>query len=705
MCGIVGMLKREVGDEASETLLRRMLGMVRHRGPDESGLYLGDGVALGHARLSILDLAGGQQPISNEDERLWIVFNGEIFNHVELRAELEAKGHRFATATDTEVIVHLYEECGLECLRRLNGQFALAIWDEQQQSLLLARDRLGVRPLFYSRPDGRLVFASEIKALLVDPQIRAELDPIALGQVFTYWCTVSPRTVFRGIQEVPPGHYLVAKGGEVQVAPYWQIDFPDAHDVNEAGRSSSPEAYAEELHDLLLDATRIRLRADVPVGAYLSGGLDSSCIAAMVQQLGGERLDTFSITFTDTRFDESAHQRRMAEFLGTEHQVVLATHEEIGRVFPDVVWHTETPLLRTAPAPMFLLSKRVHDHGYKVVLTGEGADEFLGGYDVFKEAMVRRFWARCPESKCRPLLLKRLYPDIPGLGNAGDGFLQAFFRSGLQDVGDPAYSHAVRWRNNRRTHRFFSAEVRATIASEAERPEPAINWPPRFGQWSPLAQAQYLEISLFLSQYLLSSQGDRVGMAHSIEGRFPFLDARVVDFCNRLPPRLKLRGLTEKYLLRRVAGKYLPQEVAARPKRPYRAPIHRCFFHAGAPDYVRDLLSDGALRRSGWFNASAVAQLVAKLDDGRSLGETDDMALVGVLSTQLVHAQFVERLRQQPPVGGNGKWKVVRRAGAAGRPCGGTGVVTPTRMAREGTKAPVAGSSSLELGCGGERSN
>jgi asparagine synthase (glutamine-hydrolysing) len=392
MCGIAGVLDLAGRDAPDEAVVRRMLGTIRHRGPDEFGIYLGRSVAMGNARLSIVDLEGGQQPIGNEDGRYWIVFNGEIFNHPELRQDLEARGHRFATHCDTEVIVHLYEEEGPACLRRLNGQFAIALWDEREQSLFLARDRVGVRPLFYTRGNGRLGFASEIKALLAVPGVQAEPDPASLAEVFTYWSPLSPHTCFRGIREVPPGHYLLARHGQVTVSRYWQATFDEAP----ASTDGPIEPYVEQLRDLLVDATRIRLRADVPVGAYLSGGLDSSLIASFVRDVGVTRLDTFSISFSDPRFDESAYQLRMAEALGTDHQVVYATHADIGRVFPDVVWQTETPLVRTAPAPMFLLSKLVRDHRYKVVLTGEGADEFLAGYDIFKEAKVRRFWARQP---------------------------------------------------------------------------------------------------------------------------------------------------------------------------------------------------------------------------------------------------------------------------------------------------------------------
>lgn len=654
MCGITGIHNLTRSALIDPSALRQMLGMIRHRGPDQFGIYLDDDTGLGSARLSIIDLSGGQQPISNEDETIWIVFNGEIFNYVELRPELERRGHRFSTNTDTEVIVHLYEEMGPDCLGKLNGQFAIAIWDRRDKSLFLARDRLGIRPIFYSVADGALLFGSEIKSLLADPRVHAEIDPVSLGQVFTFWSTLTPRTAFKDIYEVPAGHYLIARQGTIQLTRYWSLGFPDqAHPVSERRWAD----YLEEFHDLLVDATQIRLRADVPVGAYLSGGLDSSTTSAIIRNYTSNRLDTFSIAFSDPDFDESSYQKQMAQVLGTDHHVVYATHDEIGRVFPKVIWHTEAPLMRTSPAPLFLLSRLVRENNYKVVMTGEGADEFLAGYNIFKEAQIRRFWARDPQSRFRPLLLHKLYAYIPDLSRGGASYLQAFFGEGLQDTQSPFYSHAIRWRNNRRTLRFLADAVAHSAGSMSDYLA-QIHLPPEFSSWASLNQAQYLEISIFLSQYLLSSQGDRVAMANSVEGRFPFLDYRVVEFCNRLPTDLKLRGLTEKFLLKKLAQRWLPDEIWQRPKRPYRAPIHRSFISPSAREYVDEILSPEALHKTGFFKPAAVQQLLNKIHTGAHLSETDDMALVGVLSTQLLQRQFIEEFHTAPPVASGDDLKV-----------------------------------------------
>lgn len=345
-------------------MLHRMINVVNHRGPDAVGFHLEGPVALGHARLSIIDLAGGAQPMTNEDRSLWITFNGEIFNYVELRNELINKGHRFRTQSDTEVILHLYEEKGDACVQDLNGQWAFAIWDPRRERLFLSRDRLGIRPLFYAKTKSGFAFASEMKSLLAIPSLSRMIDPHALDQIFTCWVTIPPTTVFSGISELPPGHCLTLQEGKMEVTPYWALEYD-----TDATVKSEDEA-REKLLALLLDATRLRLRSDVPVGAYLSGGLDSTVVAALIKKLGVTHVKTFSVAFDDKEYDESAFQEEARQFLGTDHQAVLCRPTDIGEVFPDVIWHTETPVIRTAPAPLFLLSKLVREQGYKVVLTG-----------------------------------------------------------------------------------------------------------------------------------------------------------------------------------------------------------------------------------------------------------------------------------------------------------------------------------------------
>jgi len=318
---------------------------------------------------------------------------------------------------------------------------------------------------------------------------------------------------------------------------------------------------------------------------------------------------------------------------------VHCTYEEIGQAFPDVIWHTETPILRTAPVPMYLLSGLVRRHNFKVVMTGEGADEFLAGYDIFKEMKIRRFWAQSPGSQLRPRLLSRLYPDISGFGSSG-AFLTGFYKQDLESTDSPYYSHMVRWRNTSRAQRFFNSDLFEDQPAGEQNP---LLLPPEYGAWSPLGQAQFLEVKTFLSPYLLSSQGDRMAMAHSVEGRYPFLDYRVIEFCNRLPSGMKMPVLIEKWILKQLGKKYLPQEIWRRIKKPYRAPIHRSFFSSHPVDYVEDLLAEPSIRSTGLFEPQAVTRLTQKAKSGASLSEVEDMALVGILSTQLVDALFVRK--------------------------------------------------------------
>lgn len=656
MCGIVGIATNNGGASPSRHALLQMLGMIRHRGPDQFGIYHDARVGLGSARLSIVDLQTGQQPITNEDQRYWIVYNGEVYNHKELRSRLIEGGHRFSTQSDTEVILHLYEDLGAGCVEHLNGQFAFAIWDSVQQKLFLARDRMGIRPLFYWYERGTFLFASEIKAILSVPQVQARADMQTLRQIFTFWSALSPRTFFQGVQELPPGCTMQVHDGKVAVERYYQLNFPlglgqsaDTPAVHGAHENKLLDQVLDPFMDLLVDATRIRLRADVPVGAYLSGGLDSSTIAAIIRRQANTNLDTFSIAFEDPVYDERAFQSEMAAFLGTQHQVVDVVSTDVAQALPDLIWHTEVPILRTSPAPLYMLSDLVHQNQYKVVLTGEGADEILAGYNIFKENKVRRFWAKQPESGIRPLLLRRLYAYIPGF-SANEAYLKAFFGDGLTVTDDPYYSHALRWRTTSRTHRFFHQDLWNQVLDQVPDPLEEIQLPPEFLAWHPLNQAQYLEMTIFLSQYLLSSQGDRPAAAHSVETRFPFLDHRLVEFCNQLPPGLKLYGLTDKYLLRKAVKGLIPDAVAARPKVPYRAPIHQGFFGENSPEYVAELLSEGAIRKTGWFKPAAVEALKRKAQRATRLSESDDMALAGILTTQLAHDAFLAHFQKAPPV-------------------------------------------------------
>jgi len=574
--------------------------------------------------------------MSTADGKLWITFNGEIFNYIELRDELIKKGHTFATRSDTEVILHLYQEEGESCVQRLNGQWAFAIWDAPQQKLFLSRDRLGVRPLFYTQTGNSFLFASEIKALLACPEVERELDLLALDQIFTFWVTLPPRTAFKGIWQLPPGHSLVLENGQTRIWQHWHLEYAPENDRTEDGE----EQCTEELLALLLDATRIRLRSDVPVGAYLSGGLDSTLITALTKGLVGDKLRTFSVSFDDAEFDESAYQQEASEFIHTQHSDVKCSREDIARVFAEVIWHTEQPILRTAPAPLYLLARLVRDSGFKVVLTGEGADEILGGYDIFKEAKIRRFWARSPGSSWRPLLLKRLYPYMDGIQRQSSAYLKSFFHVTSEDLANPFFSHLPRWDLTAKLKMFLSDDVRAEIGSGAAISALEGTLPHSFSSWNSFNQAEYLETMYLLPGYILSSQGDRMAMAHGVEGRYPFLDHRVVEFSVKLPPRLKMKVLDQKHLLKRAASGLIPESIQTRHKQPYRAPDGPSFAGASG-NYLDEILSPHKLKQQGIFNPQGVAALVAKFKSGRASGTKDNMALVGILSTHIMLEHFV----------------------------------------------------------------
>lgn len=643
MCGICGITNLADQRAVSAQDILAMSCRLRHRGPDGQGFYVdrSGATGLGHTRLSIIDPAGGAQPLANEDQTVWISFNGEIFNYVELRTALAAAGHSFRTQSDTEVVVHAYEEYGDQFVQHLNGQFAVALWDCNRQRLMLIRDRLGILPLFYTRHQDRLLFASEIKALLPLLQEAPRLSPAALDEVFTFWAPLSPHTMFEDIFEVRPGWMMIVENGRMTEMNYWNWQFPETP----AYLEGSVGDLAEQLYGLLADATRIRLRADVPVGAYLSGGLDSSALVALIHRHSEAPLKTFSIGFEEEALDESPFQQLMVDRLGIDHQRIFCRNADIAADFPATIFHAEAAVLRTAPAPMRLLSGLVRDSGYKVVLTGEGADEVLGGYDLFKENKVRQFWARQPQSTCRPLLLKRLYPFLETSGAQTQTYLNKFYGIGLDNPQAPGFSHLPRWFNTAQCKIFFSKELQAVLRDDAVHRLTAT-LPPAFPRWHAFNRGQYLEAKTLMGSYLLCSQGDRMLMANSVEGRFPFLDHRLIEFANLLPPRFKMHVLTEKYLLKRSMQDHLPAEILRRHKQPYRAPNIPAFFSGTAPAWAEELAGEKKIKSYGYFDHKKVGFLLNKIRGGHGMSNKDNMALVGILSTQLCHYHFIERFSQ-----------------------------------------------------------
>jgi asparagine synthase (glutamine-hydrolysing) len=644
MCGIAGIVGLSIGATSpSREALVRMASSLSHRGPDEFGVYRDDRAGLAHSRLSIIDLSTGQQPMADENDTTWIVFNGEIFNYVELREELVALGHRFHTRSDTEVILHAYRAWGDAAFERMNGQWAVAIWDSAVQRLVLSRDRVGICPLHICEHAGNLYFASEVKAIFAaNADIPRAFDPIGLSQTFTFWTIAPPQGVFHGVTELEPGHVRIYENGTVRDRAFWTPSYPVS------GRSmfqGSIEDAVSEVRSALEKATSLRmLRADVPVGSYLSGGLDSSLVAALGRRFARNSFQTFSLRFEDAEYDETEYQRLMVNRLGSEHHEVVVSRSDIANVFPEIIYHTERPILRTAPAPLFLLSKLVRNHGIKVVLTGEGADEMFAGYDIFREGKVRRFWGRQPASSWRPRLLERLYPYLARSPVSQQAMARQFFGRNIAAHSSPGFAHDTRWHTTGALKRLLSRDMQSATAGRDIVGDLLQNLHGDFAQWSSLAQDQHIEIRTLLSGYLLSSQGDRMLLGNSVEGRFPFLDKNVIALADSLPAAYKLRVLDEKYVLKRAAANIVPREIIARKKQPYRAPDALSFVAGNAPDYIDEVLSETAVRDANVFDPQAVVQLLRKCRARGSEGQfsnTDNMALVGVLSTQLLHQQFI----------------------------------------------------------------
>lgn len=649
MCGIAGVVNLRAGlGPPDREQLSVMAGALRHRGPDEFGLYRDAAAGLAHARLSIIDLVSGQQPLSNERGTLWVVFNGEIFNYLELRRVLEQCGHSFRTRSDTEVIVHAFEQWGEEAFSRFNGQWAVALWDCENRRLTLARDPFGVRPLHFMHHGGRIYFASEIKAIFAaDPSVPRRLDPDGLSQIFTFWAPIAPTTPFQGVSELEAGTVQTFAAGETRTHRCYVPAF--ATGPHEGFKGSLDEA-VERVRGALEEATALRmLRADVPVGSYLSGGLDSSLTAALGLRAKGAGFATFSLRFDDPEYDETPYQRLMAAHLGSDHHEVLVSRDDIARVFPEVIQHTERPVLRTAPAPLFLLSRLVRNSGIKVVLTGEGADEMFAGYDLFREAKIRRFWAVRPDSALRPRLLERLYPYLHRSPVAQVALSRQFFGQQLERAHTPGFGHELRWRAAAALQRLFSGRMRAALAAADPAAKLLESLPADFERWAPLARDQYLEVRTLLTGYLLSSQGDRMLMAHSVEGRFPFLDREVARLAESLPASYKLRVLDEKHVLKRAAEGVVPPPILERKKQPYRAPDALSFAGREAAEWMAAVASRPALEEAGVFEPAAARRLLEKcqrLSASGQFSNSDNMGVVGVLSTQLLHHFFVKHRPQ-----------------------------------------------------------
>ncbi|HEY1378404.1 MAG TPA: asparagine synthase (glutamine-hydrolyzing), partial [Gemmataceae bacterium] len=650
MCGIAGVVDL-AGRRAADPLrgypadmLAAMAAALYHRGPDEDGFLRQDGVALANRRLSIVGLGDGRQPISNEDQTVWVVFNGELFDYPEQKAALEAKGHHFRTHTDTELLPHLWEEYGDGMFDHVRGQFAFCLWDTRQNVLVLARDRVGICPLFYTvRRDGdgwQLLFASEIKGLFASGVVPARPDRRGLNHVFTFFAAPGPVTCFDGIRLLLPGQYVRLRLGpdtrpeDVKPRFYWQIDFPDrGHEED-----GDAKQIVDRFESVLMTAVEKRLRADVPVVSYLSGGVDSSQVVVMASKALGRAIPTFTIAVQEERFNEEAAARQVARQVGSESVVVPFGGPDILAVYPELIRTAEVPVIDTACAALMELAKSVHAHGFKVALTGEGSDEFLAGYPWFKLHRVLS-----------------AFDVIPGLSLS-----QRVRRGVLRLAGLPRFPWAIGKRNAAAVGgynawldvygmmslarlMFYSDEMRAAVGDHVPYEDLELDTA-RMARWHPLNRALAVGARVMLAGMLLSSKGDRVAMHSSVETRYPFLDEDVIAFLARLHPRWKLHRLTDKYVLRLLAQRWLPKEIAWRKKAMFRAPMD-AFHLDNAPPFIDQLLSDESLRRTGYFDPAAVRHWrdkVTTMRPGSATRTAVEMGLVGVTATQLWHQVFID---------------------------------------------------------------
>ncbi len=633
MCGIVGVLTSNTEPSALRQTLLRMISTLPHRGPDGWGYYVTPKIALGHTRLSIVDIAGGSQPMTTE--RYCISYNGEIYNHIELRKELQSAGLKFQTHSDTEVILKAFEVYGPDCLKKFNGQFAFLIWDRQEKQLTIARDRYGIRPLYILHHNGVFYYSSEMKAFDTITGFQRTFNHQALFEHSLLWNTLDDTTVFNDIRSLPAGTYEVYRpGSEPRLFRYYEIG-------ESAGSSPTDINTAmEEFQGLLNDAVRLRLRSDVPVGAYLSGGIDSAVITYLTAKNNSEKFKTFSVAFEDKDFDESFYQREMAAILNTDHNELSISYDNINDHLLDTVYHTERPIFRTAPVPLYLLSNEVHNNGIKVVLTGEGADEVLFGYDSFKEIKLLNFWSKRPNSSLRPQLIKRLYPHLAHFNNPRQyGLMRVYYEGFLNNFRNELSGLNIRLSNNKILLNFLNRDIPITFEKEFYLDRIKRIIPDNFYTWSPLQQNQFLEIKTLLSGYLLSSQGDRMSLSHSVEGRYPFLDHRLVETLFYYNDNFKLNGFSQKYLLSKSFKKTVPESILNRPKRPYMSPDLKSFFKNG---YLRDqpahFLSTKQIEADGIFENKYVSRLIKKFEKRmpKDIGYRDNMLITFILTCQMV---------------------------------------------------------------------
>jgi asparagine synthase (glutamine-hydrolysing) len=625
MCGIAGVVST---DRPDADLVRRMCDVLIHRGPDGTGVHEDGHAALGMRRLAVIDLEGGGQPVYNEDGTVVAVFNGELYNFGALRRELRTRGHRLATNGDTECLVHLYEDSGDDLVHRLRGMFAFAVWDGRERRLLLARDRVGEKPLFWRTDGATLSFGSELKSLVQDPMVRRELDPVALHHYLTCQYVPAPWSIYRGIHKLPPGHLLVWQDGEVKVSRYWRLDCSPRQVGSEA------EA-AGQLRDHLLDATRVRMVSERPVGAFLSGGIDSSAIVAAMARQTTEPLKTFSIGFGDERFDERRYARMLAERYGTDHHELVVS-PSAREVLPALSWHYDEPFADSSAIPSFYVARMSREH-VTVVLNGDGGDEIFGGY--------RRYLLMARAARVPSLSLLKRPLDRVGASLATRGARQSPLRKAgrvLELLGHPAPRRYARLMS------YFTPEQKNALYSDAFREQFGhVDSYELFDEAfadsradSDVGRVMDVDVNTYLPGDLLVKT-DIATMANSLEARSPFLDHHLMEWAAGLPSRLKVRSGTTKYLLKKAVADWLPPELVTRPKMGFAVPL-ATWLRTDLSDLSWDVLTDHTASSRGLFRPEAVTELLCEHRDGRDHSDR----IWALVQFELWHRAFVDAPRQ-----------------------------------------------------------
>ena len=640
MCGIAGALDRDGQRDFSVPRLLAMTGAIAHRGPDDEQYHAEAGVILGARRLSIVDLEGGRQPITNEDGSIWVAFNGELFEYPELRQELLAAGHTLKTRCDTEAWVHLYEDHGEGMFAKARGQFAVSLWDRRTRTLILGRDRVGICPLYYAERDGWLLWGSEIKAILSSGMVPIRPDPKGIDHLFSFFCAGTTRTYFEGVKSLPPGHYLKVRDGKISIHQYWDLDFPDMGDER---RMADPTPLVDELEGLMRQSVERRLRGDVPVVSYISGGLDSTVVLGLSSRHRGEAVPSFTIGFDKAGPDERAESTESAAALGSKLTTISLSSPEIAASYPELVLAAEGPVMDTSCAALMKLAAAVHGQGYKVALTGEGADEALAGYVWFKtqaarDAISNRFGTGLP------LLARRFLLAAVGGGPAHRAPLLAI--GGVRTAQQDMYELIGQARPI-----LYTPAMWESLAGHDPYSDLNITAADRMKRWHPMNQSLYVGYKVMLAGLLMISKGDRISMHSSVETRYPFLDDDVIQFCSQIAPEYKLNGRTEKWILRQVARRTLPERIANRPKTMFRSNFSKTFIGVEHPRWVDQLLSVESLRKSGYFDPETVRrermkqQALPRITARRFVM---DIALTCVVSTQLWHHLFFGGLCDLP---------------------------------------------------------